>query len=90
MIAIGVLDDRQHDVVVAAVEMIAGADRELALVRLGARLAETLGELVGVEAHEIADLAAFDQPTLSQARADLASLVNSQRAARRNWLAISP
>jgi uncharacterized protein YkwD len=29
-----------------------------------------------------AGLAAFDQPTLSQARADLASLVNSQRAAQ--------
>src|SRR5260221_631198 len=60
VIAISVLDDRQHDVVVAAVEMIAGRDRELALVRLGARLAETFRQIVGVEAHEVADLAAFD------------------------------
>jgi len=51
-----VLDDRQHDVVVAAVEMIAGGDRELTLVRLGARLAETLGPALSALKHtKIAD-----------------------------------
>ena len=58
-------DNRQHRIVAFGIKNIAGADKNLHLIRLCSCLIEAFGQIVPIERHEIDDALPRDPQPLS-------------------------